>query len=163
MKRLTFIALLILILVNGANAQFLSSGIALTAVNPVGDFSDAAGTGFGGVFMAKFGLPVIDITGSVEYLSFSEKENGNIKSSATMWSVNAGARLSIFPLISAGAEIGNYWVTSTVTNGGEVNNTENKIAFTPLIAAQFTMFEVSARYTFLEKASFISLRAGIYF
>ncbi|RPI75839.1 MAG: hypothetical protein EHM47_01525 [Ignavibacteriales bacterium] len=163
MKRLTLTALLIFLLVNEATAQFLESGVAVTAVTPVGNFSDIAGTGYGGVFMAKFGLPVIDLTGSVEYLSFSEKEIGSIKSSATMWSLNAGARISVFPFISAGAEIGNYWITATTTNGTENKNTENKIAFTPLVAAQFTMFEVSARYALMDNASFFAIRAGIYF
>lgn len=163
MKKFTLTALLIFLFVTASNAQFISSGVAVTSVTPVGNFSDIAGTGFGGVFMAKFGLPVIDVTGSVEYLSFSEKENGPVNSSATMWSLNAGARLSIFPFISAGAEVGNYWITVTTTNGTENNNTENKIAFTPLVAAQFTMFEVSVRYVLMENAGFFALRAGIYF
>ena len=81
-----------------------------------------------------------------------------------MWSVNAGARISVLPFLSAGAEIGNYWITVTADNGiVKGDNTENKFAFTPLIAAQFSMFEASLRYAIISDASFISIRAGIYF
>jgi hypothetical protein len=163
MKKLLTILITIL-LMNTSSAQFIESGIAVTAVTPMGDFSDVVSTGFGGVIMAKFGLPVLDITGSAEYLSFSEKEVGSVKFSSTMWSINAGARISIFPFISAGAELGNYWIKATTDDGtGESDNTENKVAFTPLIAAQFSMFEASIRYALIEDASFFAIRAGIYF
>jgi hypothetical protein len=42
----------------------------------------------------------------VEYLRFSENEIAGAKLSSTMWSLNAGARISVLPFISAGAEIG---------------------------------------------------------
>lgn len=164
MKKIRLTAHLIIFLVGILNAQSIQSGIAVTAVTPVGNFSDAVGTGYGGVFMAKLGLPLLDVTGSVEYLNFSEKETGNIKLSSTMWSINAGARLSIFLFISAGAEIGNYWVTVKADDGtNQSDNTENKVSFTPLISAQIGMFEGSLRYTIIEDASFFSIRAGIYF
>jgi hypothetical protein len=35
----------------------------LHLVTPAGNFSDLVGTGYGGVFMAKFGLPILDVTG----------------------------------------------------------------------------------------------------
>jgi hypothetical protein len=164
MKTIRLTALLIIFLAGILNAQSIQSGIAITAVTPVGNFSDAVGTGYGGVFMAKLGLPLLDVTGSVEYLNFSEKEAGNLKLSSTMWSINAGARLSVFLFISAGAEIGNYWVTVKSDNGtNESDNTENKVSFTPLISAQIGMFEGSLRYSIIEDASFFSIRAGIYF
>jgi len=104
------------------------------------------------------------VTGSVEYLKFSEKEVGTLKLSSAMWSINAGARVSVLPLISAGAELGNYWITKTTKSGSNESDTkENKIAFTPLIAANFSMFEASIRYAIISDASFISIRAGIYF
>ena len=163
MKKLYTVLFTVLIM-NISNAQFISSGIAVTAVTPMGDFSDEVSTGYGGVFMVKLGLPVLDVTGSVEYLSFSENEIENVKFSSTMWSVNAGARISLFPFISAGAEIGNYWITVTSDDGTtESNTTVNKVAFTPLIAAQFSMFEASVRYAFIDKASFLAIRVGIYF
>ena len=164
MKQFWFTFLLIISFTSISNAQLLESGIAATVVTPVGDFSDAVDTGFGGVFMVKFGLPVLDITGSIEYLRFSEKEVGNIKFNSTMWGINAGARISVFPFISAGAEIGNYWITITTENAtGEHDETVNKVAFTPLIAAQISILEASLRYALIDKASFFSIRAGIYF
>lgn len=164
MKKLCFTFLIIISLTNISNAQFLESGVAVTLVTPMGEFSDAVGTGFGGVFMAKFALPILDITGSIEYLRFGEKEEGGIKLSSTMWSINAGARMSVFPFISAGAEIGNYWITVKTENAaGESDNAVNKIAFTPLIAAQISILEVSVRYALIDNASFFAIRAGIYF
>lgn len=164
MKKITLIIFSTIFFAAISNAQSISSGIAATAVTPVGNFSDAVGTGYGGVFMAKLGLPLLDVTGSVEYLSFSEKEAGNLKLSSTMWSINAGARISVFLFVSAGAEVGNYWVTVTADDGTNKNdNTENKVSFTPLILAQIGMFEGSIRYSIIEDASFFSIRAGIYF
>lgn len=163
MKSSVLTFLLVFSFLTVTNAQFLSSGIAVTAITPVGNFSDAVGTGYGGVFMAKFGLPMVDITGSVEYLRFSEKEVGNINISSSMWSINAGARIGIFPLVSAGAELGNYWVTISSKNGTTADATENKVAFTPLIAVSISILEASLRYTIISDASFFSLRAGIYF
>jgi len=164
MKKSLFTLLLMISSVSVSNAQFLKPGIAFTLVTPTGNFSDLVGTGYGGVVMGKFAMPVFDITGSVEYLSFSEKETGNIKFSSTMWSINAGARVGLLPFISAGAELGNYWITVTAKNGnGESDNTETKIAFTPLIAIQISILEGSIRYSVIKDASFISFRAGIYF
>jgi hypothetical protein len=164
MKTIQLVALLIIFLVTISDAQSIQSGIAVTAVTPVGNFSNAVGTGYGGVFMAKLGLPLLDVTGSVEYLSFSEKETGNLKLSSTMWGINAGARLGVFLFISVGAEIGNYWVTVKTDDGtNQIDNTENKISFTPLISAQISMFEGSIRYSIIEDARFFSIRAGIYF
>ncbi len=164
MKKFLVTLFLIVSLVSITNAQFLESGIAVTLVSPVGNFSDAVGTGYGGVFMAKFGLPILDITGSIEYLRFAENEIANSKISSTMWSINAGARMSVFPFISAGAELGNYWITVTTDDGtGESDNAINKIAFTPLIAAQISILEASIRYALIKDASFFSIRAGIYF
>lgn len=164
MKKFLLPALFILSFSTFSNAQSISSGIAFTAVTPAGNFADAVGTGYGGVFMAKIGLPIVDVTGSVEYLNFSEKENGLVKVSSYMWSINAGARISVLPFISAGAELGNYWITVTSnTPTGESDATENKVGFTPLVAASFTMFEVSLRYAILSDASFIAIMAGIYF
>ena len=164
MKNLQLIFLFVIFSMGISNAQFIKSGIAFTVVTPAGTFSDLVGTGYGGVFMVKFGLPVLDVTGSVEYLNFSEKGEDNVKFSSTMWSINAGARISLFLFISAGAEIGNYWVTITRKDGsGESDNTENKISFTPLIAAQISMLEASIRYSLINDASFFSIRVGLYF
>jgi hypothetical protein len=164
MKRLVYSTLLIISFVYTSNAQSIEGGIAATAATPAGNFSDLVGTGYGGVFMAKVGIPLLDVTGSVEYINFSEKDVANLKYSSYMWSINAGARISVFLFISAGAELGNYWITVTADNGtNKSSNTENKVAFTPLIAAKIGMFEGSIRYAVISDASFISIRAGIYF
>ncbi|OGU27707.1 MAG: hypothetical protein A2057_02545 [Ignavibacteria bacterium GWA2_35_9] len=164
MKRFQYIIILIIFLASISKAQSIESGIGVSLNTPAGNFSNVVGTGYGGAFMAKLGLPLIDVTGSVEYINFSEKDVANLKYSSYMWSINAGARISVFPFISAGAEIGNYWITVTADNGTvKGDNTENKVAFTPLIAAQIGMFEASLRYSLISDASFISIRAGIYF
>ena len=164
MKKFVFIISLLISFICTSNAQSIESGLAAAAVTPSGNFSDLVGTGYGGVFMAKLGVPLLDVTGSVEYLNFSEKDVANLKYSSYMWGINAGARISIFPYISAGAELGNYWITVTTDNGSNKNtSTENKIAFTPLIAANIGVFEGSIRYAIISDASFISIRAGIYF
>jgi len=164
MKKFQYIIFLIIFSVGVSNAQSLETGIGVSLNTPAGNFSDLVGTGYGGTFMVKIGVPILDITGSIEYIRFSEKEVGTLKLSSAMWSINAGARVSVLPLISAGAELGNYWITKTTKSGSNESDTkENKIAFTPLIAANFSMFEASIRYAIISDASFISIRAGIYF
>jgi len=164
MKKFQYIIFLIIFSVGVSNAQSLETGIGVSLNTPAGNFSDLVGTGYGGTFMVKIGVPILDITGSIEYIRFSEKEVGTLKLSSAMWGINAGARVSVFPFISAGAEVGNYWVTVTTKSGNnESDGKENKIAFTPLIAANFSMFEASIRYAIISDASFISIRAGIYF
>ena len=164
MKKFQYIIFLIVFLVGVSNAQSLQTGIGVSLNTPAGNFSNVVGTGYGGAFMVKIGVPILDITGSIEYIRFSEKEVASLKFSSAMWSVNGGARISVFPFLSAGAELGNYWITKTTKNGSsESDSKENKIAFTPLIAANFSIFEASIRYAIISDASFISIRAGIYF
>ena len=172
MKKFQYIIFLIIFLASISKAQSIESGIGVSLNTPAGSLSDALGTGYGGTFMVKIGVPILDITGSIEYIRFSEKEVADIKWSSAMWSVNAGARISVLPFLSAGAEIGNYWITITaIAENGEDDITFNKFAITPLIAAQFGVFEASLRYAIISDAatrgakhpSFISIRAGIYF
>lgn len=174
MKKFQYIIFLIVFLVSVSNAQSLKTGIGVSLNTPAGNLSkNSVGTGYGGTFMVKIGVPILDITGSIEYIRFSEKEViAGIKFSSAMWSVNAGARISVLPFLSAGAEIGNYWITITaIAENGEDDITFNKFAITPLIAAQFGVFEASLRYAIISDAetrgakhpSFISIRAGIYF
>ncbi len=164
MKKFIYSFLLIICFISISNAQSIEGGIAATAATPVGNFSDLVGTGYGGVFMAKLGIPLLDVTGSVEYLNFSEKDVANLKYSSYMWGINAGVRISVFPFISAGAELGNYWITITTDNGTNTSNdTENKVAFTPLVAVNIGIFEGSVRYAIISDAGFFSIRAGIYF
>ena len=164
MKKFVITIFLLIPFIYTSNAQSIEGGIAATVVTPTGNFSDLVGTGYGGVFLTKLGIPFLDVTGSVEYLNFSEKDVVNVKYSSYMWSINAGVRIGVFPFISVGAELGNYWITITADNGSnKSNNTENKVAFTPLIAANIGIFEGSIRYAIISDASFISIRAGIYF
>ena len=164
MKKIPYVIFLIMIFTSICGAQSLESGIGVSLNTPAGNFSDVAKNGYGGAFMVKLGVPIIDITGSVEYISFGEKDIAGIKYNASAWGINAGARISVFPFISAGAELGNYWLTVSADNGtNKADNTENKVAFTPLLAANIGMFEGSVRYAIISNASFISIRAGIYF
>jgi len=172
MKKFQYIIFLIVFLVSVSNAQSPEIGIGVSLNTPAGSLSDNLGTGYGGTFMVKIGVPILDITGSIEYIRFSEKEVDDIKWSSDMWSANAGARISVLPFLSAGAEIGNYWITVNADFGTAKSDiTFNRFAITPLIAAQFGVFEASLRYTIISDAetreakqpSFISIRAGIYF
>ncbi len=99
MKKFQYIIFLIVFLVSVSNAQSLQTGIGVSLNTPAGNFSDLVGTGYGGTFMVKIGVPILDITGSIEYIRFSEKDVANLKFSSAMWSVNAGARISVLPFI----------------------------------------------------------------
>jgi hypothetical protein len=81
-----------------------------------------------------------------------------------MWGFTAGGRVTLFPMLYAGVEIGSFGVTQSTTIGSQ--ETEGKItygAYGPIVGLNFVGFDFNARYMVMESASFTSLRLIYWF
>jgi hypothetical protein len=158
MRRLTLLIAVITLVAAAASAQLgLKFGVGASYNTPAGDLSDRADAGWGGSVQAKLGIPIVTLTGAVEYLSFGEKNITGGTSSAQMWGFNVGGRFTLFPFLYAGAEIGTT-----------IGTTENKGSITrgsaaPIIGVEFLGFDVNARYVFIDKTEFTAIRATYWF
>jgi hypothetical protein len=165
MRRLPLIIAVVALMSGSADAQLgFGFGVGAATAIPAGDFSDRASTGWGGSLQARFGIPVVTFTGAVEYLSFGEKSFAGGTSSSQMWGFNVGARLTLFPFVYGGVEIGSYRENSTTTIGSQ--ETEGSItrgSVAPVIGAEFLGFDLSARYVFMDKTDFTSVRLTYWF
>ncbi len=161
------IFLAVVVVVSGlarAQGMGLSFGAGADLVTPAGDFSDEASTGWGLSAQLKFGLPIITVTGAVEYFAFGEKEFTGGTYSSNLWGINAGGRISLLHFIYVGAEIGMYEENSTTKN----ETSENKSSITrgsvaPIIGFEFLSFDLSARYIFMDKTDLTSIRLTYWF
>jgi hypothetical protein len=165
MRRLILLIAVTVLGAGAASAQLgLKFGAGATYNTPAGDFADRAGAGWGGSVQAKLGIPIITLTGAVEYLDFGDQDITGGKSTSQLWGLNVGGRFSLFPFLYAGAEIGTYQESTTTTIG----NVENKGSIArgsaaPIIGVEFLGFDVNARYVFIDKTEFTTIRATYWF
>jgi hypothetical protein len=165
MQRLALLIAAVVLMSASASAQLgFGFGVGAATAIPAGDFSDRAGTGWGGSLQAKFGIPVVTFTGAFEYLSFGEKTFTGGTSSSTMWGFNVGARLTLFPFVYGGVEIGSYQENSTTKIGSqETEGSISRGSVAPIIGAEFLGFDLNARYVFMDKTDFTSVRRTYWF
>ncbi|MBP1653769.1 MAG: hypothetical protein H6Q28_325 [Bacteroidetes bacterium] len=167
MRHLLLLAFLLLlpgIATAGILGGIVSLGVGASFNSPAGDFADHAAAGWGGMAGVKIGVPIIDITGAVEYMSFGEKDFTGGSAEASMWGFTAGGRFTLFPFLYAGVEVGSFAVTQSTTIGSQ--ETEGKItygAYGPTVGLNFASFDFNARYMVMESASFTSLRLIYWF
>ena len=167
MKHLVLLACLSLlpgIATSGVLGGIVSLGVGASFNTPAGDFADQAAAGWGGMAGVKIGIPIIDVTGAVEYLDFGEKDITAGTSDASMLGFTAGGRFTLFPFLYAGAEVGSFAVTRTTTIGSQ--ETEGKItygAYGPIVGVNLLGFDLNARYMVMDKATFTSVRLIYWF
>jgi hypothetical protein len=118
---------------------------------PMGDFGDVSGLGFGGSLKYEGAInDNINWTGSVGYLSFSEKDDSGVKIS--MIPILAGAKYyfnTSFEGFYAGAELGlsiNKAKVDLGDFGGEVSDSSTDFAFAPQIGYHLANIDLTARY-----------------
>jgi hypothetical protein len=170
MKHTLALILLLTVGAAGVEAQLVTFGIGAELPVPTGTFGDAVSTGFGGTAMAKLKIPVVDLYGAVDYLNFGTKEFStgsppvSAKASATMWGINAGARISLFVLAYGGLEVGSYIITQKTEIAGTPASTGEvtRGAVAPVLGATLAMFDLSARYVIMEETNFIVLRGVLF-
>jgi len=160
MKILSTIFALILLASIPAFSQAISFGIGANVVFPLEELKNKVETGYGATVLAKFGLiPLIDLTGGVEYLKFTGKSitvNGVTgDASANAWGILIGGRVNILPAIYAGLEVGSYSFATEIP--GSTENITHGV-WVPMAGAKLGPLDISARYVAAEDDTFWGLR-----
>ena len=168
MRHLVLLACLLLlpgIAVSGVLGGIVSLGVGASFNTPAGDFADQAKAGWGGMAGVKIGIPVIDVTGAVEYIDFGEKDIATgTTGEASMWGFTAGGRFALFPMIYAGAEIGTFSVTRTTTIGSQESTGDITYgAYGPIVGLNLLGFDLNGRYMVMDQATFTSIRLIYWF
>jgi len=160
MKLFTITVALILLTSLPAFSQAISFGIGADVTFPLDALKDKVETGYGGTALAKFGLiPMLDLTGGVEYLKFTSKSitvNGVTgDGSADAWGILVGGRFSFIPMFYVGLETGTYSFTTDIPGSSE------KIThgvLIPMVGGSLGPLDVSARYVSAGDDTFWGLR-----
>lgn len=166
MKSIAIVTIMLLLLPAASHAQLgFSPGIGVNLSFPSADLNDLVATGIGGTALVKFGMiPLIDITGGVEYIKFTGKDitigtvTGTGEGSALGFVF--GGRVNILPLIYGGLETGTYSFKKEFS-GGEDEITRG--FFAPMVGVKLGMFDGNVRYISASDDSFWSLRGMIWF
>ena len=142
-----------------------SIGVGANLSFPAADFGDLVATGYGVTGMVKFGLvPLIDVTGGLEYIKFSSKDltiatvTGEADGSAWGWMI--GGRVNVAPFVYGGLELGTYTFNTTVLS---IDSDVTRGFVGPLVGVAFSPFDVSARYVASGDFSFWNLRGMVWF
>ena len=168
MNRL-LILLVILILVPAAafSALGLQFGVGVNVTFPSSDLGDFVSTGFGGTGMVKFGLiPLIDLTGGIEYIKFTSKEVPGGEGEANAWGYFVGGRVNILPpALYGGLELGGYSFTTELMipslPSSEESNTE--FFYAPMAGVNLGPIDANLRYVVADGFNFVSLRGMFWF
>jgi len=168
MKHFGLLAIALLLWSSSSIAQpGFSWGVGANVSFPSSDLGDLASTGYGGEAMVKFGLiPLLDLTGAVEYISFSKADVGmNVESSASAWGYMVGARMNVLVIAYAGLELGGYSFSTTLEAPSlpDADGSTSQIFLAPLVGVKLGMFDAGVRYVFADNLNFVSVRAMIWF
>ena len=168
MKYFALIAVALLLCSGLSYAQpGISWGLGANVSFPSSDLGDQASTGYGGTGLVKFGLiPLIDITGGIEYVSFTTKDLGQGgESSAHAWGYMVGGRVNLFVIAYGGVELGGYSFSTKVEvpNIPSAEGTNTEFFYAPMIGVNLGMFDAGVRYVVANSLNFVSIRGMIWF
>lgn len=164
MKVLCLTVALIMFGFVSASAQAVSFGIGADLTFPSAELKNNVATGYGGTALVKFGLiPIVDLTGGVEYIKFTDKsitvnslpEEGT----GSAFGILVGGRLNMLVVMYVGLETGTYSFTKKIA-GNDENITRGILA--PSLGVKLGMFDFCARYVSASDDSFWGLRALIW-
>ncbi len=75
MKLLSLSFAILMLASVSASSQVISFGLGANLTFPSAELKDNVATGYGGTALAKFGLlPLVDLTGGIEYVKFTDKD-----------------------------------------------------------------------------------------
>jgi hypothetical protein len=162
MKVVVLVFSLITLLSVTASSQVLSFGLGADVTFPSADLKDNVATGYGMTGLVRFGLlPIVDLTGGLEYTKFTSKTlAGGVPSASTAFGVLVGGRVSVFVIGYVGAETGSYTFTPSVN--GESADSYTKGFIAPMVGVKFTIFDLGARYVSAGNDSFWALRGLVW-
>jgi hypothetical protein len=137
---------------------------------PMGDFGDAAGIGFGGSLRYEGTInDNLNWTGTLGYLTFSEKDNSGLK--VSMIPVQAGVKYYFTESFSGfygAAELGVHMVKSKFE--GEffgvpvsVSESSTEFSFAPALGYHLGAVDVALRYQIVSDANYLGVRLAYVF
>ena len=164
MKILVLFVMVLSLASTTASSQIVSFGLGADLTFPSAELKNNVATGYGGTALAKFGLlPLVDLTGGVEYIKFTDKDItvGSLTESGTgsAFGLLVGGRMSVLAIGYFGAETGTYSFTKNVA-GSESNYTKG--FFAPMVGVKLGMFDLCGRYVSAGDDSFWGLRGLIW-
>lgn len=165
MKLLSLTFALIMLGSVSASSQVISFGLGADVTFPLNELKNDVATGYGATALAKFGLlPILDLTGGVEYLKFTGKSmtinNVSEEGTGSAFGVLIGGRMNFLVVAYAGLEAGTYSFTKKVA-GSEENITRGVVV--PMAGVTLGMFDLGARYVSASDDSFWGLRGMVWF
>jgi len=171
MKHLSLILILIILTSVSAFSQDdapempVSFGLGANLTFPLAELKDQVATGYGLTAFLKLSvLPIVDLTGGVEYLYFTGKEVtlNNLTTDATGTALGfiVGGRLNLLPIVYVGLETGAYGFTKKLP-GGDVEITRGFLA--PMGGLKLGPFDLGLRYVSAGDDTFWGLRGMIWF
>ena len=177
MKRILILALAVGCLAFwDASAQVNGYGARGVLALPTGDFSNSAGTGFGGIGMVLYGFNEnLNFSGSVGYIAFGGKENTffnteGYKYSYALIPITTGARYYFGGTESktrfyAGGELGYFIYSLSVDTpegesaGAGVGST-GRFGLTPQVGVELSILDIRAAYS-LAEFKYIGIEVGV--
>ncbi len=161
MKLLPLTFALLLLASVSASAQAISFGLGANVTFPSAELKDNVATGYGATALVKFGLlPLVDLTGGIEYVKFTSKDlTAGQSGTGSAFGILVGGRMSILAVGYFGAETGTYSFTTTIEGS---DNSYTKGFFAPMVGVKFSMFDFGARYVSAGNDSFWVLRGLVW-
>ncbi len=172
MNRFLILLVLFVLIPTAAFSQLgFKFGIGANVTFPAADLSDVVATGFGGTAMVKFGLiPLVDLTGGVEYIKFTGKDitqgTATGESEGNAWGYFVGGRINIIPpMLYGGLELGGYSFSSefTVPNSGTFEGSSTEFFYAPMAGVNLGPIDANLRYVVADGSNFVSLRGMFWF
>ena len=165
MKLLSLVFALAMLAPVPASTQVISFGLGADVTFPSAELKDNVATGYGATALARFGvLPIVDLTGGVEYVKFTNKsitvDNLSAEGTGSAFGILVGGRVNFLVVGYVGAETGTYSFTKKVADN------EEKITrgvFAPMAGVKLGMFDFCARYVSAGDDTFWGLRGLIWF
>ena len=131
---------------------------------PMGDWSDLAGIGIGGSVAYESAINEnLNWTGTVGYLSFSDKEDVGLKQSVIQ--IQGGVKYYFeesFSGFYAGADLG-FNIGKAKIEDADYDESETKFGFAPKVGYHLANIDISARYQIIEDANFFGIRVAYVF
>ncbi len=141
-----------------------SFGIGADVTFPASELKNDVATGYGATALVRFDLlPIVDLTGGVEYLKFGSKtttvNNVSEESKASAWGFLIGGRVNIL-MLYGGVETGAYSFSKTIAGKDE---SVTRGILVPMVGVELGPFDLSGRYVSAGDDSFWGLRGLIWF
>ncbi|MDH4069656.1 MAG: hypothetical protein OEV30_04475 [Ignavibacteria bacterium] len=144
----------------------ISWGLGANLAFPSSDLDNIAATGYGGTGLVKFGLiPLVDLTGGIEYINMGTKDAAGGEFCTHAWGYMVGGRVNLLVIAYGGLELGAYSFSTkfTAPSVPDTDATNTEFFFAPMVGVSLGMLDVGLRYVVADNSDFFSVRAMAWF